>query len=135
MHTYIYAYIHIYIHNWLLQPFHLVSHTTLCCVLILYMRGGTYSLKSIPNDRFLGIYFNAILFYSAGKWNRLFKTFHGNFIYSQIFSQKSDERNSRKKYFFIFCFVEHVWPGVWNVASSKSIYYLLDCGDFKRIYS
>ena len=43
------------------------------CVLILYISGGTYSLKSTRNDRFfLG-------------------TFHGNFIYSQSFCQKSAE--------------------------------------------
>ena len=35
------------------------------CVLILYISGGTYSLKSTPNDRFL--------------W----AAFHGNFFYSQ----------------------------------------------------
>ena len=32
------------------------------CVLILYISGGTYSLKSIPNDRFFKRLFGAILF-------------------------------------------------------------------------
>ena len=32
------------------------------CVLILYMSGGTYSLKSTPNDRFVGNFFIVILF-------------------------------------------------------------------------
>ena len=32
------------------------------CVLILYISGGTYSLKSTPNDRFLEKLFMAILF-------------------------------------------------------------------------
>ena len=52
------------IHNWSLQPFftyHLASHTNYAplmhhlCELILCMSGGTYSLKSIPNDRFFEI--------------------------------------------------------------------------------
>ena len=30
----------------------LVSHTTYFCVLFLFTSGGTYSLKSTPNDRF-----------------------------------------------------------------------------------
>ena len=47
--------------------------------------GGTYSLKSTPNDRFFFL-----------------KTFHGNFIYSQSFCQKSAERKSPKKYFSYF---------------------------------
>ena len=53
-----YAFRDTYIHNWPLQPFSqyygLASHTThIVCVLILYMNGGTYSLKSIRNYRFL----------------------------------------------------------------------------------
>ena len=32
------------------------------CALISYMSGGTYSLKSIPNDRFFGKLFMTILF-------------------------------------------------------------------------
>ena len=32
------------------------------CVLILYISGGTYSLKSTPNDRFFEKLFMAILF-------------------------------------------------------------------------
>ena len=54
------------------------------CVLILYMSGGTYSLKSTPNDRFFE------------------KLFHGHFIYSQSFCQKSAEGKSPKKYFLYF---------------------------------
>ena len=46
-----------YIHNWSLQPFSqdygLASHITYVVALILYMRGGTYSLKSTSNDQFL----------------------------------------------------------------------------------
>ena len=51
------------------QDYNLVSHATyIVCVLILYMSGGTYSLKTIPDDR---------------------ETFDGNFIYSQPVWQKS----------------------------------------------
>ena len=32
------------------------------CVLILYISGGTYSLKSTPNDGFFRTFFVAILF-------------------------------------------------------------------------
>ena len=41
----------------------LVLTPLMLCALILYMTGGTYSLKSTPND----------------------KAFHGNFIYSREF--------------------------------------------------
>ena len=34
------------------------------CVLILYISGGTCSLKSAPNDRYFGKFFMAIFFYS-----------------------------------------------------------------------
>ena len=65
------------------------------CVLISYIRGGTYSLKSTTNDRFF--------------W----ETFHGNFIYSQSFCQKSAERKSPKKYFsYLFWCLAWGWnPG------------------------
>ena len=59
------------------------------CVLILYMNGGTYSLKSTPNNRFV------------------LETFHGSFIYFQSFCQISAERRAPKIYFHI-----DVWPGV-----------------------
>ena len=38
------------------------------------------------------------------------KLFHGRFIYSQNFCQKSPERKSPKKYFF-FMFPFDAWPG------------------------
>ena len=58
-------------------------------VLILYISGGKYSLKSTLNDKF--------------SW----KTFHGNFIYCQSFYRKSAERNCLRN-IFVFCF--DVWP-------------------------
>ena len=36
-------------------------------VLIIYISGGTYSLKSTPNDRFVETLFLALLFYSPSK--------------------------------------------------------------------
>ena len=54
------------------------------CVLILYISGGTYNLKSAPNDRFFEKLFMAI------------------FIYFESFCQKSAERKSAKKYFLYF---------------------------------
>ena len=61
----------------------LVSHTTYV-VFVLYVSGGTYSLKSTPNVRLFGKLFMAI------------------FIYSHSFYQKSAERKSPKKYFSYF---------------------------------
>ena len=55
-----------FIHNWSLEPsiriINLVSHTIMLCVLILCISGGTYSLKSTPNDRFFEKLFIVILF-------------------------------------------------------------------------
>ena len=63
----------------------LVSHTTyVVYVNFLYISGGTYSLKSTLNGRCFE------------------KLFHGRFIYSQSFCQKSAERKSPKKYFSYF---------------------------------
>ena len=47
------------------------------------------------------------------------ETLHGNFVYSQsfVYCQKSAERKSPKKYFFVFHFVVDVWPGIRTVFS------------------
>ena len=83
-------------------------------VLILYISGGTYSLKSSPNDRFF--------------W----ETFHGNFIYSQCYCQKSAERKSPKKYFsyFVLMLCCLAWNSNLGFLSNKPTHYLLDHGDF-----
>ena len=57
------------------------------CVLILYMSGGTYSLKSRPRH-----------------------------IFSVKKSQKSAEKQTPKKYILMFGFVGDAWPGLWTVA-------------------
>ena len=53
------------------------------CALILYMSGGTYSLKSTPNNRFV-------------------RSISWQFVYSQSFCQKSAESKSPEEYFHIF---------------------------------
>ena len=77
------------------------------CVLILYINGGTYGLKSTPNDKFFEKLFMAI------------------FIYSQSFCQKSAERKSPKKYL--------AWESNLGFSSNKPTHYLLDYGDFGLI--
>ena len=87
------------------------------CMLISYISGGTYSLKSTPNDRFE-------------------KRFKANLFDSQSFCQKSAERKSPKKYFS--CFIFDDWPGIRTqaFASNKPTHYLLDYGDLLgRIFS
>ena len=78
-------------------------------MLILYISGGTYCLKSTPNDRFFGKLFIAI------------------FIYFQSFCQKSAERKSTKKYFSYFVLISDLGLEPWL---NKPTHYPLDHGDF-----
>ena len=80
------------------------------CVLILYVKGGTDSLTSTPNDRFFENLFN------------------GKFIYPQSFCQKYAERKSPKKYIFFHISFLDTNPGF---TSNKNTLYLLDYGEFK----
>ena len=64
-------------------------------VLILYISGGIYSLKSTPNDRFFE------------------KLFHGNFIYSEFLPEFCCEEIT-EGILFAFCF--DVWPGARIIA-------------------
>ena len=75
----------------------LVLVSLMLCVLILYMNGGTYSIKSARNNRFF--------------------FFLANFMYSESFWQKSTERQSQKKSSSISRFVRDIWPGIWIVTS------------------
>ena len=78
------------------------------CVLILYISGGTCSLKSsTPNDRFFEKLFMAVL------------------IYSQSFCRKYTERKQPKKYFLSY-FV--LMPGL-GFTLNKPTHYLLDYGN------
>ena len=77
--------IHTYIHNWPLQPFSqdygLASHST-HVVCVNFMREWRDLQFNVDSER------------------QIFeKLFHGNFIYSQSFCQKSAARKSAKKYF------------------------------------
>ena len=67
---------------------------------ILYISGEAYNCKSTTNDRFLRSLF-----------------FKAKLIYSLSYQQKSAERNSAKKYFFIFRFVGDIWPGILSDSS------------------
>ena len=81
---------HTYIHNWPLEPFSqdygLSSHTThVVCV------------NFIHESRDLQ--------FNVDSERQIFeKLFHGRFIYSQSFCQKSADRKSPKKYFFHILF-------------------------------
>ena len=105
----------IYIHNWPLQPFSqdyaLTSHTTH----VVYV-------NFIHEQRDLQ--------FNVDSERQIFeKLFHGSFIYSQSFCQKSAERKSLKKYFSYLIFDD--WPGIWTqpFSSNKPTHYILIHGD------
>ena len=96
--------IHTYIHNWPLQPFSqdygLDSHTIhVVCV------------NFIPEWRDLQL--------NVDSERQIFeKLFHGRFIYSQSFCQKSAERKLPKKYFSYLIF--DGWPGIRTQAFASN---------------
>ena len=59
------------------------------------------------------------------------KLFHGRFIYSQSFCQKSTERKSQKKYFSYFIFDDSPGIRIQAFASNKPTHYILCHGDFR----
>ena len=71
------------------------------CVLIFYVSGGTYSLKSTPKDKFFEKLFMAILFTR------------------ESFCQKSAERKSPKKYLSYFVLMS----GLGLLLHSHKIFY------------
>ena len=80
------------------------------CVLILYISGGTYSLKSTPNDRFFEKLFMAILF--------TLRNFARNLL-----------RGNRRRNIFgilFLCLARGSNPGF---SSNKRTHYLQDHGD------
>ena len=106
---------HTYIHNWPLQPFTQnywpsFSHH-LCCVNFLYISGGTYNLKSTPNDRFFEILFMAILFTLRISVRNLLRAYC--------------RRNTFRISFWCLA-----WDSNPGFSSNKSTHYLLDQGDF-----
>ena len=101
----------IYIRNWSLQPFsqaYDLASPLMLCVLILYMSGWTYNLKSTPNDRFLWSFFMAILF--------KLKVFVRSLL-----------RGNRRRNIFIFSFW---WLTSSGLTSNKPTHYLPDYGVF-----
>ena len=78
------------------------------CVLILYISGGTYSLKSAPNERFFEEHFLIVVLCSQNKF--------------------AERRMSWKKCFFIY-------PNRMNFTSNKPTHYLLDCGELTQLNS
>ena len=94
----------------------LVSHTTsVVCVNFLYISGGTYSLKSIPNDRFEKL-FMAILF--------TLRVFARNLL-----------RGNRRRNTFCILFWCLAWDSNPGFSSNKPTHYLLDHGDFQPFIS
>ena len=60
------------------------------------------------------------------------ETFHGNFIYSQSFCQKSAERKSLRKYFSYFVLMFGSNPGF---SSNKPTHYLLLEINYQQFYN
>ena len=106
-----------YMHNWPLQPFsqdYGLASLTIQVVCIDFIREWRDLRFNVDSER------------------QIFeKLFHGRFIYSQSFCQKSAERKSPKKYISYFIFDD--WPGIRTQAltSNKPTHYRLDHGDFK----
>ena len=74
------------------------------CVLILYMSGGTYSLKSTPNDRFL-------------------RNFSWQFyLLSEFLPEICWEEVAEEIFFFYFRF--DVWPGPTATNAINAYFYL-----------
>ena len=57
------------------------------------------------------------------------ETFHGNFVYSQSFCQKSAEKKSPQRNIFRISFWCLVWDSNAGFSFNKPIQYLLDHGD------
>ena len=81
------------------------------CVLILYISVGTYSLKSITNDRFFE------------------ELFHGNFL-SNFLSEICWEAVVEEIFFSYFLLLL-----MSDLRSNKPTHYLPDNGDFRKIVS
>ena len=87
------------------------------CVLILYISGGTYILKSTSNDRFFEKLFMAFVF--------TLRVFARNLL-----------RENRRRNTFRISFWCLAWDSNHGFTSYKPTHYLLDHGDFNNfIYS
>ena len=87
------------------------------CVLILYISGGTYSLKLTPNDRFFEKLFMTIFGIDLKLGPTVFnKTFHGSFNLLSEFLPEICWEEIAEEILFVFCF------NLWSVGPSlKSI--------------
>ena len=81
------------------------------CVLILYIIGGNYSLKSTPNDRFYEKPIMAILF-------------------TLRFLLEICREGNVEEVLFVFLFCCLAWDSNSCFTSNKPVKYLLDYGDF-----
>ena len=89
----------------------------------LYYSCIKYAFKETRINNFLAVLKTSVLFY--------FNTFY--IIYSLNFCRKSADRQLPIKYFLVFHLAGNVWPGDWNVASSRLISQIttrLSYGDF-----
>ena len=97
-------------------------------MLILYITGGTYSINSTPNYRFIEKLFMAILFLRSGFFvrNQIFwETFNGTYWLSRVSARNLLRGNRRRNNFRIL-----FWCLAWGFSSNKPTHYLLDHGDF-----
>ena len=110
--------LHTYIHNITddynpsVSIINLCSHTTYVVCVISYISGGTYRLKSTPNDRSFEKLFMAILF--------IFK----------VFARYLLRGNCRRYIYFCTLFWCVAWSSNPGFMSNKPTHYLLDHGDF-----
>ena len=99
------------------------------CVLILYMSGGSYNLKTILNDRFFEKNFHYNFIYSQSPWKKSAKKKTAKeiffyFVWLQMFCQKSAENKLPKKIIFIFRFVVDVCFDIWPEVWTKALYWI-----------
>ena len=112
--------IHTYVidhYNTLVSNIDLVSHTTYV-VCVNFMRKWRELQFKVDSEQHI-----------------FWETFHGSFlIYSQSFCQKSAERKSPKKYYFVDCFWCLAWGSNPGFTSNKSTHYLLDYSNFMKAF-
>ena len=97
----------------------LVSHTTyVVCVIFLYISGAIYSLKSIPNDKFL-----------LRNFSRQF------YLLPEFLLEICWEEIAEKILFRISVLISGLWGSNPGFSSNKPTHYLLDHGDFHLCYA
>ena len=105
----------VYIHTYIIGHYNSSVRIIdlMLCVLILYISGGPYSLKSTLNDRFL-------------------RNFSWQFYYrSEFLPEICWEEENRRRNTFRILFWCLAWDSNPAFLSNKPTHYLLDHGDFK----